>query len=155
MDTTMRWALVLAGACVVTGCATGGTSKASQREAASLARYEAAAGEPVRSFRYFRLDNFVVLGEDTLAVWSNPRQAWLLTVDAPCPGLRWSMTLGMTSSFNRVYAGADAIQVEQSRCRIRSIRPVDVAALRGSEREAGDVATSAPAGRAGQVSGGT
>lgn len=155
MATMMRWALVLAGVCAATGCTTEGTTKASQREAASLARYEAASGEPVRSFRYFRLDNFVVLGDDALAVWSNPRQAWLLTVDAPCPGLRWSMTLGMTSSFNRVYAGADAIQVEESRCRIRSIRPVDVAALRGRERNASGATPTALAAPADQASGGT
>jgi hypothetical protein len=129
----MMIALALGG---LSACATTGQSAAVQREAASLARYEAAAGEPVGSFRYFRLDTFVVLGDSELALWTNPRTAWLLTVDDSCPELRWSLAIGLDAGLNRVYRGTGAIRAGRDRCVIRSIRPIDVPALRESERAA-------------------
>lgn len=126
--------LLIVGLCATAGCATGDRMSASEREAASLARYEAASGEPVRSFRYFRIDHFVALGENALAVWTTQRTAWLLTVDSGCPELQWSMKIGIDAQLNRVYANSDAIVVGQGRCLVRSIREVDVAALRASEK---------------------
>ena len=132
MSTTVRMMILAAACCAVAGCASKGSSAATEREAASLARYEAAAGEPANSFRFFRLDGFTVLGENALAVWSNPRQAWLLTVEEPCNDLRWSLALNITSFSGRVHTRTDSVQG----CRILTIRPVDVAALRESEKAA-------------------
>ena len=137
MTTMFRKALPALCAFGLAACAsTGGGMRAADREAASLARYEAAAGEAVDSFRYFRLDGFTVLGDSELAVWTSPRQAWLLTVDDPCPGLRWALNVGLSARFGRVYTRSDTIMVERDTCRIRTIRPVDVAALRDSEKAA-------------------
>lgn len=131
MSKTVRW-MALPAALAMVGCTTTGSATATEREAASLARYAEAAGDPVDSFRFFRLDGYTVLGENALAVWTGPRQAWLLTVDEPCSELRWSSALSMTSFSNRVYTRSDSVQG----CRIRTIRPVDVAALRESETSA-------------------
>ena len=155
----MRTLMLLTGLIALAGCATGAGERAVQREAASLARYEAAAGEPVRSFRYFRIDHFVALGDSALAVWTTQRTAWLLTVDRGCPELQSSMAIGIDGQFNRVYVNSDAIVVPQGRCVVRSIREVDVAALRASERAAREpVGSDGSAGRdatAGQPAGGT
>ncbi|MGL6291010.1 MAG: DUF6491 family protein [Silanimonas sp.] len=125
--------MLLAATCgALAGCASKGSSAATEREAASLARYEAAAGEPTNSFRFFRLDGFTVLGENALAVWASPRQAWLLTVEEPCTELRWSLALNITSFSGRVFTRSDSVQG----CRILTIRPVDVAVLRESEKAA-------------------
>jgi hypothetical protein len=115
---------------VLAACSSTGSTASTEREAASLARYEAAAGDAVGSFRFFRLDGFTVLGESAVAVWASPRQAWLLTLEEPCTELRWSLALNLTSFSNRVYTRTDSVQG----CRILSIRPVDVAALRDSEK---------------------
>jgi|JI81BgreenRNA_FD_contig_111_172639_length_760_multi_2_in_0_out_0_1 hypothetical protein len=121
---------------VSVGCATVGPTAATEREAASLARYEAAAGAPVASFRFFRIDGYTALGDHAVAVWTGARQAYLLTVAEPCPELRWSLSIGVTSSMSRVYADFDRVQTRDGSCRIRSIRPIDVAALRESEKAA-------------------
>lgn len=130
METLSRSLLVVAVALALAACTS--TGGAASREAASLARYEAAAGETVDSFRFRRLDGFTVLGDDALAIWTSQREAWLLTVDEPCTELRWAIALKLTSFSNRVFARTDKVQG----CRIRSIRPVDVAALRESEQAA-------------------
>ncbi|WP_461059205.1 DUF6491 family protein [Silanimonas algicola] len=132
----MRKALVATGALAMAGCSSLGSTDAPDRGAASLARHESAAGEPVASFGFFRIDGFTSLGDHAVAVWTGPRRIYLLTVDAPCPALRWSSSIGITSSTGRVYAGFDRIRTPDGNCRIRSIRPVDVAALRESERAA-------------------
>lgn len=127
----------VAGALALVACAsTEDKSAAIEREAAVLARYEAAAGEPVASFRFFRIEGYTSLGDDRLALWTEGRKAYLLTVDEPCPELRWSLGISVTSSMSRVYADFDRVQTRDGSCRIRSIRPIDVAALRESEKAA-------------------
>lgn len=120
-------------ATLLVACATPGPAA---REAASLSRYEAAAGVPVDGFRFFRLQGFTVLGEDAVVVWTGPSEAWLLRVDAPCSELRWQPAIALTSSLNRVSARFDNVLVGRDRCRIREIRPVDGRRLRQAEREA-------------------
>jgi hypothetical protein len=136
MTSMSRIAALAASAFALAGCATLGSTAATEREAASLARYEAAAGEPVGSFRFFRIDGYTALGDHAVAVWTGARQAYLLTVEDPCPELRWSLSIGVTSSMSRVYADFDRVQTRDGSCRIRSIRPIDVAALRESEKAA-------------------
>ena len=136
MNPIFRITALAAVSLAITGCSSLGSTTAAEREAASLARYEAAAGEAVPSFRFFRIDGFTTLGDHVVAVWAGPRQAYLLTVEEPCLELRWSVSIGVTSSLNSVYANFDRIQTRDGSCRIRSIRPIDVAALRESEKAA-------------------
>jgi len=118
---------------LLAGCASTGPA---QREAAALARFEAAAGEPVTHFRFFRLQGFTVLGEQSLAVWTGPRQAWLLRVDAPCNELRWAPKIGLSSGFGQVSARFDRVLAGRDRCRIIEIRPIDTRALRAETAQA-------------------
>lgn len=136
MTSTFRISALAVASLALAGCSSLGSTAATEREAASLARYQAAAGEPVGSFRFFRIDGYNVLGESAVSVWTSPRQAYLVAVEEPCPGLRWSLSIGLTSSMSRVYADFDRVQTRDGSCRIDSIRPVDVAALRDSERAA-------------------
>lgn len=117
---------------LLAACAT----RPDDREAAALARYEAAAAEPVASFRFQRLDGYTVLGPERVVVWTRPREAFLLAVDAPCSELPWVSAIGLTSSLGSVHARFDAVLAGRERCRIREIRPVDVKALREAERKA-------------------
>ena len=136
MSWMFRFSVLAAASLAMAGCSSLGSTAATEREAASLARHEAAAGEPVASFRFFRIDGYNVLGENALAVWTGPRQAYLVAVEEPCHGLRWSLSIGVTSSMSRVYTDFDRVQTQDGSCRIRSIRPLDVAALRKSEKSA-------------------
>ncbi len=114
------------------GCANNRALRVEQQ----LQRFEAAAGLPVKSFRYFGFNSWTSLGREHLAVWTRPNEAWLINVHGFCPDLDFAQRIGITSSMNRVYARFDTVITEQGRCRIKTIRPVDVKALRELQREA-------------------
>ena len=107
---------------------------ASGAELAALARFEAVAGDAVPHFRLLQVSGYTAFGERHLAVWTRAHQAWLLTVEGPCTRLPWATGLGITSSLGRVHARFDRVLVDGERCRILTIRPVDVEALREGER---------------------
>lgn len=99
----------------------------------ALARYEAYAGPPVDSFTWLgRFDSWEALGKDRLAVYTTPRDAYLLKIGPPC-NLRFVLSkVGITSSNTKVYRGLDSIVVSDTLgggpwdCPIQEIRPVDV-----------------------------
>jgi hypothetical protein len=107
---------------------------------ARLALYRAHAGAPVPSFRSLgRFDNWEALGDDALAVWTRPNQAWLLELYGPCDGLQYSVAIGLTDHLGQVEAGYDEVRVSHPSpiripCRIRSIRPLDVSGIRQAEK---------------------
>lgn len=131
-----RWGALLALS-LLAGCATGRLSDPER-----LALYRAHAGAPVPDFRYFgRLNGWVDLGDSALAVWSRPNEAYLLELDGPCGNLAYSPTILITNWMDRVSARLDRVQVLDGpggfnlSCRIQSIRPLDVKALKASEKE--------------------
>lgn len=128
-----RRALTVLALLLLTACASTGPA---QREAAALARFEAAAGEPVANFRFFRLQGFTVLGEQSLVVWTGPSDAYLLRVDGPCNELRWAPKIGLSSGFGLVSARFDRVLAGHDRCRITEIRPIDTRALRAASAQA-------------------
>ena len=133
-----RSVLVLSFAVLIGGCATGTASAPGGRAAADaerLERFRAAAGEPVPSFRLMRLTDFTPLGERHLVVWTRRNEAWLLSVDAPCNEMRWHPAVGISSSLGRVYSDFDRVFAGRDRCRIREIRPLDVALLKDDARQ--------------------
>ena len=72
------------------GCATNYPQRESQRQAA----YQAATGAPVRSFRFFgSLYSWEPLGNQQLAVYTRPNQAWLLDVPG-CNELPFATAIG-------------------------------------------------------------
>ncbi len=113
-----------------------------QRRQEQLQRYLAVAGEPVKSFRYFSLNSWTPLGKAHLAVWTKPREAWLIQVMPLCHDLDFAQSIALTSSLNRVYARFDKVLVRDYTCRIESIRPIDVGALKDLQREAREQRTA-------------
>lgn len=137
MNTKSLTTVALAAMLALAGCATSGKLG----EAEKLALYQAHAGEPVNSFGYFgSINGWTPLGDSALAVWTKPREAWLLELRGQCPDLSFAPVIGLTSNMNRVHAGFDKVIVRSPGamnipCYIGQIRPLDVGALRASEKE--------------------
>lgn len=129
-------ALAVALALGLSACASGGL-----RDAERLELYRANAGEPVGSFNFLgRINGWTPLGSSALAVWTRPNEAFLLELFGPCQDLEYTTAIGLTSSANRVYARFDKVLVRSSSsinmpCNIQTIRPLDIKALRASEKE--------------------
>ena len=106
--------------------------------AAKLARYEAHAGPPIAEVRNYRLYRWQPLGKQELAIWSNPRDVYLVRVHGPCNGLDFAKTIGTTTqgSVRTLNARFDSVVFEDQRCVIRTIQPVDYDAVRAEERAA-------------------
>lgn len=102
-----------------------------RRLADRQAAYAAAAGEPVRSFRFFNLYSWEPLGDRQLAVYTRPGQAWLLDV-SPCLNLPYANAIGLTSAVNEVSVNFDRVLTgrDYAPCVISRIRPLDVARLK-------------------------
>ncbi len=126
-------ALSLLGA----GCATTGLTDAQE-----LALYRAHAGEPVKSFTFFgSLNGWAPLGDSALAVWTKPGQAFLLELPGRCLDLDTAPAITVTNQGSRVYARFDDVLVLgglhnsfRMPCRIETIRPLDVKALRQAQK---------------------
>ncbi|MEB1530511.1 DUF6491 family protein [Xanthomonas sp. WHRI 7945] len=125
-------------AVLLAGCATNRLSDAER-----LSLYRANAGAPVRHFQYFnRLSGWTALGDSALAVWTRPNQAYLLELSGRCMDLDFAPSIAITHFGNRVSARFDDVIVFGGSartirlpCRIQSVRPLDVKALRMSEKE--------------------
>jgi len=131
----------------LSACATTGMS-----EAEKLATYRAAAGEPVSSFSYLgRISGWTPLDEEHIAVWTRPREAWLLSFHGICQDIEFAPMIGLTSQHSRVYAGFDKVLVDgrgsmQLPCRIREIRPLDTERIKAAEKAARDAAEAGSQG---------
>lgn len=130
-------AITIAVASLTAACAT----DAGQREADRLALYRAHAGAPVRSFHYFgSLNGWTPLGEEAVALWTRPNQAYLLSFNGSCPDLDFASAISVTSQFSTVYSMFDKVVVLNRGtmtipCYIREIRPLDVKAIKQAERD--------------------
>jgi hypothetical protein len=113
-------------------------------DAERLTLYRDHAGEPVSSFRYVgsSLNGWTPLGDSTLAVWTRPNQAFLLELMGPCMDLNFAQAISVSNMMGQVSARFDSVRVVggmsnnmRMPCRIDSIRPLDVKALRKAEAE--------------------
>lgn len=140
--------VLIAAACValLASCATTGLSDPQR-----LALYREHAGEAQRDFRYSRqLTGWTALGDEALAVWTKPNEAYLLEFGGGgCSGLESASTILITNLLGQVSAGLDRVQViDQPRgfnftCRIQTIRPLDAKAIRASEKSLREARTAA------------
>lgn len=128
---------VLLASLVLAACASTGMS-----DSEKLALYQANAGEPVQSFRFFgRLNGWTALGDSAVAVWTRPQEAWLLDLSGPCPDLSYAHSIAITSNMNRVSVNFDKVRpvggghTMNIPCHIHGIRPLDVSAIRETERD--------------------
>ena len=124
-------------ALALSACATTGLS-----DAAKLDLYRSHAGAPVDSFYYFgRINGWTPLGDEAVAVWTKPGEAWLLEFYGPCQDIEYTPVIGLTSQMNRVSAKFDKVLVRDRDamnlpCQIKQIRPLDVKAIRSAEKTA-------------------
>jgi hypothetical protein len=111
-----------------------------QRDAEKLALYEAHAGAPVAKFRYFgSINGWTPLGDEAIAVWTRPSEAYLLRLSGPCPEIEFTPAISITSRFGEVSVPFDKVIVHSRGavtvpCHITQIRPLDVKAIRQAER---------------------
>jgi hypothetical protein len=130
------WTLMLAAALTASGCATTGLSDAQE-----LALYREHAKAPVRDFRYGdRLHGWNAIGDNALAVWTRPNEAYLLELDTGCTDLGSTTTILITNMLGQVSAGLDRVRLIDGprgfniACRIQTIRPLETKALRASQK---------------------
>src|SRR3546814_266922 len=128
--------------CAVTAYAYASTGMS---DADKLATCRAHAGAPVDSFRYFgSINGWTSLCDTAVAVWTRPSEAWLLELTGPCPDIEYAPMIGVTSQSNRVSAKFDKVIAQgggstmQFPCRIETIRPLDVKAIKQAEKTARD-----------------
>ncbi|WP_049622217.1 DUF6491 family protein [Frateuria defendens] len=108
-------------------------ARIAQREAA----YRAAAGEPVKSFRFFDLYTWEPLNDTQLVVYPRASEAWLLDVDGGCRDLVFANTIGLTSNLHQVMVRFDKVLTGRRNfpCTIMQIRPVDLARFKAAQAE--------------------
>ncbi len=120
-------------AVVLAACSTVSTRDQSTRYAA----YQAAAGAPVNHFQFVNFYSWEPLGEQALAVYTRPRQAWLLDLAGPCRELPFANSVGLSSNANQVWTRFDKVYTGRDYfpCTIARIRPVDVTQLKRAEQQ--------------------
>lgn len=117
------------------GCSSAGGIRDEDR----LAIYASHAGAPVPSIHFAgNLDSWTPLGDEHVALWTRPSQAYLVSFLGSCPDLEFATALAVSSQFHTVQARFDTITpagggVHAMPCRIREIRPVDVKAVKSDE----------------------
>jgi hypothetical protein len=139
--------ILIAATCaaLLAGCATTGLSDAQR-----LTLYRAHAGEAQHEFLHSRpFIGWTALGDEAVAVWTKPNEAYLLELETRCTGLSRAQTILITDLLGQVSAGFDRVKVfDQPRgfsltCRIQTIRPLDAKALRASEKSLREARTAA------------
>jgi Family of unknown function (DUF6491) len=115
----------------------------SRLAAAELVDYNALAGKPVTSAFFSSLMGWQEVKPknsswpNQLIVQTSPRKALLLTLFGPCQDLDFSIAIGLSSSNRRISAGFDKVLLPNlPPCRIKTIQPIDVKAMRAAEKQA-------------------
>ena len=133
MDTMMLRVLGALVLMLASGCAAS-LPGPGERMARRLGEVERHAGAPIEEFHFWQMDRWESLGKSAIAVWTNPNEAYLITVRPPCAGLDFADAVGVSSTGRRVSRNFDFVTFEHQRCRIAEIRPVDVKALKAERR---------------------
>lgn len=123
-------ALMLASICLVSSaCATGGAGPIKP-----MNPYLANAGEATKQFSFTSLYNWSRIDDDRIVVWSRPDRAYLLTLRNSCFELSFANTIAVDGFGGRVRAGFDNVIANGIRCRIDTIQPVDLVAMREARK---------------------
>ncbi|WP_458070335.1 DUF6491 family protein [Rhodanobacter sp. BL-MT-08] len=107
-----------------------------KRNSDRLAAYTAAAGAPVKSFRFFTpLYSWEPLSDTQLVVYTKPKEAYLLDLEA-CVNLQVTNGIGLTSNLGQVQVRFDRVITRSPRipCVISQIRPIDMAHLKAVQQ---------------------
>lgn len=125
---------------VLAGCS---SVPSAQRMAERQAAYAQAAGGPVNHFSFFvPMWSWEPLGSDQVAVYTKPKEAWLLDVPG-CTELPYANSIGVTSNLHQVSINFDKVVTGRSQlaCTIRRIRPVDLDKLKALQQAQRPVTT--------------
>jgi hypothetical protein len=124
---TMR---VLMGVLMAAGLVACASVPYAQRLQQRQQAYNAAAGAPVQSFRllFNGIYSWEPLSDTQLVVYTQPTKAYLLDVWA-CNNLTFTNGIGLTQFASQVQVGFDKVFTGRGYvpCRIKQIRPVDLA----------------------------
>lgn len=120
-------------ACLVVlglACVVGAQAQTRKTQEQTYERYVKYAGDPIDEFQFWSMYKWTLAGPTRVVVWPNINEAYLISVDDPCPGLEWARAIGVTSKQPRfVSARFDFVTFEKGRCHITQIRPIDVKAM--------------------------
>ena len=139
----MKAVQIMFAALALTLSVSGGASGGGLAEDEKLALYRANAKPPVQSFHYFgTLSGWTPLGDQAVAIWTRPNEAYLLEVDGPCPDLDFAQAIGLTHQSGTVYSRFDKViprvgggRSQPLPCHIRQILPLDIKALKAAEKD--------------------
>lgn len=114
----------LAALTVLSMSAAHADTRATQAE--NLARFEKYAGAPVDQFEFWSLYKWQLVGPEKVVIWPTINQAYLVTVDSPCPGLEWANNIAVTSKQSHMVSTRfDFVKYDKGQCQIRQIQPID------------------------------
>lgn len=125
---SLRHAVSAAACLALAACAT-----APGRPAPANA-YVTHAGEVTKEFRFTSLYNWSRIDDDRVVVWARPDRAYLLTLRNSCFELTLANTIAVDGFGGRVRAGADSVIANGIRCRIDTIQPIDLVAMRDARK---------------------
>jgi hypothetical protein len=128
-----RWWFVSFAVLVAGGCAT----PREDAELSALERHIAYAGAPIDRFSYpQRIRGWSPIDREHLLIHTGLGQSYLLAVAPGCVGLRTSHTVALSSRAGQrsITSGIDEVRLEQDRCRIIEIRPLDYERMRADGR---------------------
>ncbi len=118
----MKNVVVLLLTILLTAACAGGPSRRTDDDAIAYLDY---AGEPIRGFTSFRLQNWQPLSRNQLILWNGINEAYLVTVWNSCPDLQFAHSIHVSSTGSEITT-FDHVNVGRDRCQISEIRPVDV-----------------------------
>jgi hypothetical protein len=95
-------------------------------------------GAPVDEFTFWSLYKWQLVAPDKVVVWPTINEAYLITVEEPCPKLEWAGSIGLTSQQSRrISRRFDYVTMAGDRCHIAEIRPVDLKRMKADGRADG------------------
>ena len=121
-----RWTtkpLLLALALLAAGIAHADTRETQRK---NLDEYTPYLQPAIEGFQFWSLYKWQLVGPDKVVVWSTINEAYLITVDQPCPKLEWADSIGLTSQQSRrISSRFDYVTMRGDRCRIIDTQPID------------------------------
>jgi uncharacterized protein DUF6491 len=115
---------VLTALAVLSIANAGAQTRKTQQE--NLDRFEKYAGAPVDQFEFWSLYKWQLVGPEKVVIWPTINDAYLVTVESPCPGLEWAKSIGVTSKQSHMVSTRfDFVTYGKGRCEISEIRPID------------------------------
>ena len=124
----MKAVAIMLVAAVITACA-----DMSPRPSVAETRdiYARHAGGEIEHVHFTSIRNWQPAGYNALAIEFGPRQHYLFTVTAPCEfDLQFVPTIAVINTQPNRVTRFDSIRVGRDVCRITSIRPLNMAAVR-------------------------